>query len=87
MSGQTGVGHHEPAFSDDSRYAFFTNSRDGTISVIDVWTSEEAQRYPGGLLPRSPLRAIAGTGASQIRPSDIRKVWRGSAAAKAGAER
>jgi len=32
----TGRGHHEIAFSDDSRWAFVTNRRDGTVSVIDV---------------------------------------------------
>ncbi len=32
----TGDGHHEIAFTDDSRYAFVTNEKDGTLSVIDV---------------------------------------------------
>jgi YVTN family beta-propeller protein len=32
----TGAGHHEIAFSDDSLYAFVTNSKDGTLSIIDV---------------------------------------------------
>ena len=32
----TGIGHHEIAFTEDSRYAFVTNSGEGTLSVIDV---------------------------------------------------
>jgi YVTN family beta-propeller protein len=33
---RTGAGHHELAFSDDSRFAFVTNAQDGTLSIIDV---------------------------------------------------
>jgi YVTN family beta-propeller protein len=33
---ETGNGHHELAFSGDSRFAFVTNQDDGTLSVIDV---------------------------------------------------
>ncbi len=32
----TGAGHHEIALSDDSTYAFVTNAKDGSLSVIDV---------------------------------------------------
>ena len=32
----TGSGHHEIAFSADSRYAFVTNRDAGTVSVIDL---------------------------------------------------
>lgn len=32
----TGSGHHEIAFSGDSRYAFVTNRDGGTLSVIDI---------------------------------------------------
>ncbi|MNQ82495.1 Cytochrome D1 heme domain protein [compost metagenome] len=32
----TGGGHHEIAFSKDSRFAFVTNRDDGTVSIIDV---------------------------------------------------
>jgi YVTN family beta-propeller protein len=32
----TGAGRHEMVFSSDDRYAFVTNSVDGTLSVIDV---------------------------------------------------
>lgn len=34
----TGRGHHEIAFSDDSRHAFVSNRDDGNVSVIDVAT-------------------------------------------------
>ncbi len=33
---KTGKGHHEIAFTDDSRYAFVTNKEDGTLTVVDV---------------------------------------------------
>ena len=32
----TGGGHHEMAFSKDSRFAFVTNRDDGTLSIIDI---------------------------------------------------
>lgn len=32
----TGAGHHELAFSDDSRHAFISNRDSGTISIIDI---------------------------------------------------
>jgi DNA-binding beta-propeller fold protein YncE len=32
----TGAGHHELAFSADSRYAYVTNSEDGRLSVVDT---------------------------------------------------
>ena len=32
----TGPGHHEIAFSDDSRHAFVTNRDAGTVSVVEV---------------------------------------------------
>lgn len=32
----TGGGHHEIAFSKDSRFAFVTNRDDGTLSIIDI---------------------------------------------------
>lgn len=32
----TGRGHHEIAFSKDSRHAFVTNRDDGTLSIIDI---------------------------------------------------
>lgn len=38
----TGRGHHEIAFSDDSRWAFVTNEDDGTVSVVDVRTLAKA---------------------------------------------
>ena len=33
---RTGKGHHEIAFSGDSRLAFVTNREEGTVSVVDV---------------------------------------------------
>ncbi|UTG93919.1 YncE family protein [Geobacter sulfurreducens] len=33
---QTGAGHHEIAFADDSRYAFVTNQQSGTLTIIDI---------------------------------------------------
>ncbi len=33
---KTGKGHHEIAFTDDSRYAFVTNKEDGTLTIVDV---------------------------------------------------
>jgi len=47
----TGRGHHELAFSDDSRYAFVTNRADGTVSVIDVGTLEKVKDLATGPLP------------------------------------
>jgi YVTN family beta-propeller protein len=35
---RTGMGRHDIAFSNDSRYAFVTNSQQDTVSVIDVRT-------------------------------------------------
>lgn len=32
----TGRGHHELAFTDDSRYAFVTNPEDGTVTVVET---------------------------------------------------
>lgn len=37
----TGKGHHELAFSGDSRYAYISNRDDGTVDVIDVASLEK----------------------------------------------
>jgi YVTN family beta-propeller protein len=44
----TGGGHHEIAFSPDSRHAFVTNRRDGTVSVIDVRNLKKVKDVPVG---------------------------------------
>jgi YVTN family beta-propeller protein len=47
----TGRGHHEIAFSDDTRFAFVTNSEDGTASVIDVRTLKKIKDIQTGRKP------------------------------------
>jgi YVTN family beta-propeller protein len=49
----TGAGHHEIAFSDDSRTAFVTNRESGTVSVIDVQKLEKVADVKTGSLPIS----------------------------------
>ena len=49
----TGVGHHEIAFSDDSRYAFVSNRDAGTVSVIDVQKLQIVKELATGPLPIS----------------------------------
>ncbi|UVJ46111.1 beta-propeller fold lactonase family protein [Pseudomonas sp. LS1212] len=49
----TGKGHHEIAFSKDSRYAFVSNRDSGTLSVIDVATLEVQQQLHTGSHPLS----------------------------------
>lgn len=49
----TGAGHHELAFSADSRWAYVTNRKSGTVSVIDVRTLEKVADVPVGPLPIS----------------------------------
>ncbi|WP_249673954.1 YncE family protein [Pseudomonas abieticivorans] len=45
----TGRGHHEIAFSNDSRHAFVSNRDDGTLSVIDIASrTQVAQLKTGG---------------------------------------
>jgi YVTN family beta-propeller protein len=50
---QTGQGHHEIAFSGDSRYAFVSNRNDGTVSLIDVAKLELVRQYQTGPKPLS----------------------------------
>ena len=49
----TGRGHHEIAFSDDSRLAFVTNQDDDTVSVIDVRKLSRIRNVSVGSRPAS----------------------------------
>ena len=50
---RTGMGHHDIAFSDDSRFAFVTNSQQDTVSVIDVRTLKKRGDVQTGKTPAS----------------------------------
>lgn len=50
---RTGRGHHEIAFSGDSRFAFVTNAEDGTVAVVDVRRLEVVRTIPTGRNPVS----------------------------------
>ncbi|MBL0393010.1 YncE family protein [Ramlibacter monticola] len=47
----TGAGHHEFAFTADSRYAFVSNRNDGTVSVIDVARRTKVKDIRTGTMP------------------------------------
>lgn len=49
----TGAGHHEIAFSADSRHAFVTSRNAGTVSVIDVATRQLVKTLTTGAQPIS----------------------------------
>ncbi|WP_339380144.1 cytochrome D1 domain-containing protein [Aromatoleum evansii] len=49
----TGKGHHEIAFSDDSRHAFVTSRDAGTVSVFDVATMQKLKDLATGPRPIS----------------------------------
>jgi YVTN family beta-propeller protein len=49
----TGRGHHEIAFSGDSRQAFVTHREDGTITVVDVARLEKVKDVKVGTAPIS----------------------------------
>ncbi len=49
----TGRGHHELAFSADSRHAFVSNREDGTVSVIDTAGRKRIKDIKTGALPIS----------------------------------
>lgn len=49
----TGIGHHEIAFSKDSRYAFVSNRDSGTLSVIDIATLTLREQIKTGPHPLS----------------------------------
>jgi YVTN family beta-propeller protein len=58
----TGSGHHEIAFSADSRLAFVTNRDDGTVSVIDTQARRKLRDLRTGSLPISIARsALSGS--------------------------
>ena len=50
---RTGTGRHDIAFSDDSRFAFVTNSGQDTVSVIDVRTLKKRGDVQTGKTPVS----------------------------------
>ncbi len=50
---KTGAGRHTVAFSDDSLFAFVTNSGDGTLSVIDVQKLAKVTDIKAGTVPSS----------------------------------
>ncbi len=50
---RTGTGNHDIAFSNDSRFAFVTNSQQDTVSVIDVRTLKKRGDVPTGKTPVS----------------------------------
>jgi YVTN family beta-propeller protein len=47
----TGAGHHELAFSPDSRYAYVTNSEEGRLSIIDTEMLEVVEEVRTGQEP------------------------------------
>ncbi|MDB5997481.1 MAG: hypothetical protein JWP42_4617 [Pseudomonas sp.] len=49
----TGNGHHEIAFSKDSRFAFVSNRDDGTLSIIDIASLTISQQLKTGSNPLS----------------------------------
>ncbi len=53
MTIPTGAGHHELAFSDDSRFAFVTNRQSGTLSVIEVAKLAKLKDVKTGAAPVS----------------------------------
>jgi YVTN family beta-propeller protein len=48
---ETGMGHHEIAFTDDDSLAFVTNKQAGTLSVIDIRTLARVSDIKVGALP------------------------------------
>lgn len=50
---QTGAGHHEIAFSDDSRNAFVSNRDSGTVTIIDIQTLKKIRDIKTGAQPVS----------------------------------
>ncbi|MBI2276154.1 MAG: cytochrome D1 [Dechloromonas sp.] len=51
LSAATGAGHHEIAFSDDSRLAFVSNRDAGTVSVFDIATLKKLKDLTPGPRP------------------------------------
>lgn len=50
---QTGAGHHEITFSDDSRRAFVSNRESGAVTVIDIGKLEVVGQVDTGSVPIS----------------------------------
>ena len=50
---RTGMGRHDIAFSNDSRFAFVTNSQQDTVSIIDVRTLKKRADVQTGKTPVS----------------------------------
>ena len=61
----TGRGHHELAFSPDSRFAYATNRAEGTVSVIDVRERKKIRDVETGSQPIS-LEYSASAGALYV---------------------
>ena len=58
----TGLGHHEIAFSDDSRYVFVTNRAGGTVSVVDTQQMKKIKDIRTGPAPISmAFSALSGS--------------------------
>jgi YVTN family beta-propeller protein len=49
----TGAGHHELAFSEDSRFGFVTNQQSGTLSVVEAAKLQKTQDIKVGASPVS----------------------------------
>jgi YVTN family beta-propeller protein len=67
---RTGAGRHDIAFSDDSRFAFVTNSDQGTVSVIDVRSLKKRGDVPTGKTPTSIDFSSAGQAAYVTHTGD-----------------
>ncbi|PYY66275.1 cytochrome D1, partial [Pseudomonas jessenii] len=51
----TGAGHHEIAFSKDSRFAYVTNRDDGTLSIVDIASLSISKQLKTGSHPLSVM--------------------------------
>ena len=67
---RTGAGVHDLAFSDDSRFAFATNSEDGTVSVIDVRSLAKTADVLAGRQPVSVAWSSRGRAAYVVNQED-----------------
>jgi YVTN family beta-propeller protein len=65
---RTGRGRHDLALSDDSRFAFVTNSEGGSVSIIDVQSLREVATIPTG---RRPSSIAYSTRARQAYVTDV----------------
>lgn len=65
----TGRGQHEIAFRDDSRFAFVTNPKDGTVAVIDAGDLSEVAEVEVGQQPISLAYSSKG-GAAYVSSRD-----------------